>query len=116
MKTIPTPYSPGAGRLKPSLAVSADQELMRNLHQDTRAVAGQRITAAGPAMRQVVQHLQSLAHDIVGSLALDIDDEADAAGVVLVPRVVKALALGSAAVPMHRHALLDSAVALRASG
>ena len=49
-------------------------------------------------MRQVVEHLQSLLHDIVRALALDVDHEADAAGVVLVRGIVEALRFGDAAV------------------
>ena len=42
-------------------------------------------------MQQIDQQLQRLADDAVRLLALDVDDEADAAGVVLVPRIVEAL-------------------------
>ena len=39
-------------------------------------------------MDQVIQHLEALAHYVVGLPALDIDDEADAARVVLEIRIV----------------------------
>ena len=69
----------------------AREKLVRNLNQDAGAVAGFRIAAAGAAMRQVDEDLQSLGDDVVRLLALDVDDEADTAGVVLVLRIVETL-------------------------
>jgi len=71
---------------------------MRNLHQDAGPVTSARIASTGPAMDQVIQHLKSFAHNIVGFLPLDIDDKANSARVMLVVRIVKALALGNPAV------------------
>ena len=68
---------------------------MGNLRQNAGAVAGQRIAAAGAAMRQVDQDLQARADDLVALLAVHVDDEADAAGVVLVGRIVQALGLAA---------------------
>ena len=59
-KTIPTPYSPGAGSVKPSLAHSPVKEGVRDLDQDAGAVAGLRIAAAGAAVRQVDEDLDAL--------------------------------------------------------
>jgi len=42
-------------------------------------------------VEQVDENLQRLAHDRVGAPALDVHDEADAAGIVLAARVVQAL-------------------------
>src|SRR5204863_8331582 len=42
---------------------------------------------------EVVQHLERVAHDLVGAPPLDVHDEADATGVPLVRRVVQALLL-----------------------
>ena len=67
------------------------KELMRDLNQDAGAVAGLRIAAAGAAMRQVDQDLQSLGDNVVGFLALGVNDEADATSVMLVSRVVETL-------------------------
>ena len=64
--------------------------------QDARAVAGVGLAAAGAAMVEVAQDLQGLLHDLVGLAALHVDDEADAAGVVLELRIVKALLGGPA--------------------
>ena len=91
---MPTPYSPGGGSVKPSVGALAREELVRNLDQDAGAVAGFRIAAAGAAMRQVDQDLQSLEDDVVRLLALDVDHETDAAGVVLVAGVVETLLRG----------------------
>ena len=85
---MPTPYSPGGGSVKPSVCAFAREELVRNLNQDARAIAGFRIAAAGAAMRQVDQDLQPLRDDLVRLLALDVDHEANTAGVVLVARIV----------------------------
>ena len=40
-------------------------------------------------MLKILEHLQRLRHDRVRLAALDVDDEADAAGVVFVPRIVQ---------------------------
>ena len=66
------------------------QEAVRHLHEDAGAVAGRRLAAAGAAVQQVDQDAQPLLDDGVRAAALDVDDEADAAGVVLVRRVVQA--------------------------
>ena len=67
------------------------EEPVGHLHQDARAVAGIHLASAGAAVQQVDEQLQGLADDAVGLLALDVNDEADAAGVVLVPRIVQPL-------------------------
>ena len=91
---MPTPYSPGAGRVKPSVAAFAREEFVRNLDQEAGAVAGFRIAAAGAAMRQVDEDLNALFDDVVGFLALDVGHEADSAGIVLMAGVVESLGLG----------------------
>ena len=45
-------------------------------------------------MEQVDEHLQSAPHDRVRTSTINVDDETDAAGVVLVTRVVQALGFG----------------------
>src|SRR5262245_16392543 len=83
---------------------------MRNLQQHPGSVAGQWIASTGAAMRQIVEHLQALEHDLVRALALDIDHKSDAAGVVFVLRIVQTLCLGDCAEDLHRHALFESAL------
>ena len=73
------------------LLAFAGEEFVGNLDQDAGAVAGFRIAAAGAAMRQVEQNLNSLADDVVALMAADAGDKPDAASVVLVRRVVETL-------------------------
>src|SRR5687767_6839291 len=64
---------------------------MRDLQQNTSAVAGVFFTAAGAAVIEVFQHRERLLDDLAGFLTFDIDDETDAASIVLEARVVKSL-------------------------
>ena len=80
--TSPTPYAP-FGRQREGRHLA--EEPVGHLQQDAGAVAGVGLAAARAAVPQVHQHLQRLLHDRVGTAPLDVDDEADAAGVVLVP-------------------------------
>ena len=89
--TMPTPYSPGPGREIRSPAATSWQEGVRHLEEDAGAVAGVDLATAGAAVVEVAEGLERLLDDGVGFLALDMDDKADAAGVVLELRVVKAL-------------------------
>src|SRR5690606_15695050 len=56
-----------------------------------RAVAHQRIGADGAAMRQVLEDEEAVLDDLVRLLALHVGDEADAAGIVLVARIIESL-------------------------
>ena len=62
---------------------------MGHLREDAAAVAGQRIAAAGAAMGEIDENLKAASQHVMRALAVNIDDEADAAGVVLVGRIVK---------------------------
>ena len=64
------------------------QELVGDLQQDTRAVAGQRIGADRAAMGQIFQDLQTLAHHVMALLALDMGHKAHPAGIALLARIV----------------------------
>ena len=88
---MPTPYSPGAGSAMPSLSHSLAEKRVRHLHEDAGAVAGVLLAAAGAAVLQVEQDLERLADDVVRLAVLQVDDEADAAGIVLVARIVQTL-------------------------
>ena len=72
------------------------EKLMRNLHENAGAVAGERIAAARTAVGEVFEHLEPLPHDVVALHAVHVDDEAHAAGVVLIGGVVEALLGGKA--------------------
>ena len=68
-------------------------EGIRDLDQDARAVAHQRVGTDGAPVVEVLEDLQALLNDFVALLALDMGDEADAAGIVLIARVVQPFAL-----------------------
>ena len=65
------------------------QKAVGHLDQDAGAVAGAGVGAAGAAVFEVDQQVERVADDRVRALALDVGDEADAAGVVLVSRSVQ---------------------------
>ena len=67
------------------------EEGVGDLDEDAGAVTGVGVAAGGAAVGQVDEDLDSLEDDLVGLAALDVDDEADAAGVALGARVVETL-------------------------
>jgi hypothetical protein len=67
-----------------------------DLEQNASAIARLRIASAGPAVRQVEQHLDSLAYDFVTFMAANIGYEPDPAGIMLLRRMVEALSGGRA--------------------
>jgi hypothetical protein len=67
------------------------QERVRHLNEHTRAVAGVGLAPTRASMVKIAQNLNGLLHDAVRFPTLYIDDEADAASLVLVPRIVKTL-------------------------
>jgi hypothetical protein len=71
---------------------------MRELEQDARAVAGIHFATTGAAVIQVHQNGQGLLNNIMGSFALHLTDEADAAGVMFELRVVETLFLGKSGI------------------
>ena len=64
---------------------------MRDLNEDARAVTRVDFTAAGAAVEEILEHLEGLGHDGVRPSPLHVHHEADAAGIVLVARVVEPL-------------------------
>ena len=70
------------------------EELVRHLDQDAGAVARLGVGAHRAAVSQVLEDQQPLLDDGVALLALDVGDEADAAGIVFVGWVVQTLRLG----------------------
>ena len=63
---------------------------MRHVEQHARAVAGHGVGARRPAVGEPPEHQQRALHDVVALAAPEIGHEAEAAGVVLVPRIVEA--------------------------
>ncbi len=64
---------------------------MWDLEKNAGAIAGLGIASAGAAVRQVEQHLDSLAYDFVAFVAANVGHKSDPAGVVLLRRVVQTL-------------------------
>ena len=67
------------------------QEAVGRLHDDAGTVPAVGLAAARPPVFQVDENLDRLADDVVLLAVLQIGDEADAAGVVLVAGVVQPL-------------------------
>src|SRR5262249_2109946 len=67
------------------------EEGVGDLDQDPRAVAGVILAAAGPSMVEVDQSGETIADDLMRAPPLEINDEADAAAIVLVGGVIEAL-------------------------
>jgi hypothetical protein len=67
---------------------------VRHLQQHAGAVAGVGLGAGGAAVVEVAEDLQRLLQDLVRLAALHVHHEADAAGVVLKPRIVEPLLAG----------------------
>ena len=61
---------------------------MRDLEQDSRAVTGLRIAAAGAPVREVDENLDAFADDVVAFLAGNVRHKTNPTGIVLVARVV----------------------------
>jgi hypothetical protein len=59
-----------------------------DLEENAGAVSGLGIAPAGSAVRQVEQDLDSFGYDVVTFMASDVGYESDAAGVMLLRRVV----------------------------
>jgi hypothetical protein len=86
----------GLGQHDVELFGFADEELVRDLHQDARAVAGARIGADRAAMFEVAQDRNRVLDDLVRLAALDVGDEADAAAILVEAGIVEAVRFGDA--------------------
>jgi len=62
---------------------------MGYLHQNTRTVAGLVVRAFGSAVRHMLEDAQPLFDDRMVFVSVDVDDESDAAGVMLAFRAVQ---------------------------
>jgi hypothetical protein len=67
-----------------------DEEVVGESGEDAGAVTGVDFATAGAAVVHVLEHGEGVADDVVGFFALDVGDEANAAGVVLEPGIVEA--------------------------
>ena len=84
----------GRGQGEALLGHLLDEEGVRDLHQHAGAVAHQRVGADGAAMLEVLEDGEAVLDDLVAGAVLQVDDEADAAGIMLARRVVEARGLG----------------------
>jgi hypothetical protein len=66
---------------------------MRDLEQDSRAVTGLRIAAAGAPVREVDENLDAFENDVVAFLTGNVRHKTNPACIVLVARVVQTLRL-----------------------
>ncbi len=89
-------------QLEAELACLAGEEGVRDLHQDAGAVAGARVGADRAAMLEIAQDAQRVGDDLMRLLALDVGDEADAAGVLLQTRIKQAFGLRTPCVELTR--------------
>ncbi len=94
----------GRRQLDAARAAPVAQQRVGHLDQAAGAVADQRVGAHRAAVIEVDEDLQPAADDVVRLSALDIDDKADPARIMLVPRVVKTLSDR----PCHSRLLLRS--------
>ncbi len=81
----------GLGQRDAEFCGLADEELVRHLHQDAGAVAGARVGADRAAMFEIAQDRDRVLDDLVRLAALDVGDEADAAGILFVTRIEQAV-------------------------
>ena len=81
----------GLRQLEADFGRLALEEGVRDLHQDAGAVAGARIGADRAAMLEVAENAERVGDDLVRLLALDVGDEADAAGILFQREIVEAL-------------------------
>ncbi len=73
------------------LGTFAREKLVRDLDQNSGAIAGFRIASACAAMRKIDEDLQPFDDNVVRLHALNIDDETDAADIVFVSGIVETL-------------------------
>ena len=111
------PVVTGGGQGEAEPAALAREEGVRHLDEDARAVPGVDLAAAGAAVEEILEHLESLVHDGVGLSALHVHDEADTARVVLVGGIIEALGRRHPGRRRHCRAVLhDHALLLSSSG
>ena len=93
---MPTPSLPG-----PSTRAGAPdmvlEEILRDLHMDAGPVAGLAVGIDRAAMPDRLQRRDRRLHHLAARLAVERGDEPDAAGVMLVGRIVEPVAARCAA-------------------
>ena len=85
------PILPRFGQAESQSIAGVLEKGVRDLEQDTGAVAGILLAATCAAVVQILQNRQCLLDDPMGLFALDINNEADATSIVLEFGVIKSL-------------------------
>jgi hypothetical protein len=89
------------GQPDAELGAFGREEAVRDLDQDAAAVAHLRVCAHGAPVVEVEENLQALLDDAVGPAVLHVGDEADAAGILLMGRIVEPLGSGQSRIAPH---------------
>ena len=84
------------------------EEVLRDFDVDAGAVAGLAVGVHGAAMPHRLQRIDARLHHVAPRLAVECRDEADAAGIVFLRRIVGVLKFGGVAVPGARKSVADS--------
>ncbi len=87
----------GGGKRNTELGAFARKEVVRDLYQKAGAIARLGVASARASVGEVDEDLDAARDDIVRLTALNVRDEADAAGIVLVLWIVQTLLGGQAA-------------------
>src|ERR1019366_9629173 len=95
-KNQPGAVLPGRRQRDSRLLADFLEKLVWELQQHARAVAGVGLAAGRAAMIEIGQDLQRLLQDRVGLASMQIHHEADAACIMLKPRIVEPLLAGAA--------------------
>ena len=81
----------GLRQIESELGAFGREEIVRDLGQHAATVAERRVRTDRAAMVEIDQDLQALFENVVRLAVLHVGDEADAAGIVLLGGIVKAL-------------------------
>jgi hypothetical protein len=93
MKSMPTAYSPGAGRADARFLRDEFQEIVRRLDKDARAVAGVGFATACSPVIEIQEDLQCLLNNCMRLAAFNVDNETDATCFMFELRIVQNPAL-----------------------
>ena len=91
MNSAPTAYSPGSGRVKPSLAASLAKNLCGICTRMPAPSPARGSAPTAPRCSRLQQDGERVLDDLVRLAALDVGDEADAAGILVERGIVEAL-------------------------
>ena len=108
---------PGLGQVEAEFRGFAGEEGVRDLHQHAAAVTRLGVGPDRAAVFQIAQYGQAVIDDLSALLVVDVDDETDAAIVVLARGIVETLAFGKAGPrDLGRHKLRQAVFRLALHG